>query len=171
MVCPRKGWCVGTVIRIIAAVDEELGMLPTHRGSSWNLKADKQYFKDKTTGSAILMGFNTYESDLGKKPLPDRSNLVAVRPETILEPGFEPVNNVADFLRIVTTNLWIIGGAVLFSEAIPFVQELYMTEVEGKHDFPKKFPTFSEQFELVEQGNPITENGITLRFNIYRRKG
>jgi len=53
----------------------------------WHYSADLKFFKQTTTGSAIVMGFNTWRS-IGK-PLPNRLNIVLSRSENI-----EPQPNV-----------------------------------------------------------------------------
>lgn len=157
------------MIRVIAAIDEHRGLIPTDLHSSVKLVTDKQYFASKTSGHAVLMGYQTYVGDLGQTPLPNRKNFVVVRHGTSLRPGFEAVEDVHEFLKQFDQDIWIIGGAKLFADTLTKVAELYLTELVGDFHCTKFFPEFHPQFRLKQKGNPMSEQGITFRFSIYQR--
>ena len=63
-------------IILIAALDK--GRVIGSEGSiPWNIQEDLNYFKEKTTNKAIIMGRKTFES-IGR-PLPNRLNIVMTR--------------------------------------------------------------------------------------------
>lgn len=156
------------MIRLIAAIDSQRGLADEH-GIPWDLPGDKKYFRDMTVHGEVLMGYRTYtEFD---NPLPERTNYVLVRDGTKLRQGFLPVYDILDFVGR-HPDAWIIGGAKVFNECLRLdvADELYLTELEGEFGCTKFFPSFRDKFEFKEKGNPITENGITYLFNVYRRK-
>lgn len=98
----------------------------------WSLKDDLKLFKETTMGHHIVMGRKTYES-LGR-PLPGRTNLVLSRggeinnvkcfdnPEKVI--NFAEANNEKE--------LFIIGGAQIYSLFYPYCNKIYLTLVETK---------------------------------------
>lgn len=158
------------MIRLIAAVDECLGVADEH-GIPWEGKipTDTKYFRDKTAHGVIVMGFGTYvEFD---QPLHGRTNFVVDRPGTgALRPGFEGVSDLASFLREhANAGVWIIGGAALFAATIARADELLVTQLEGDFHCTKFFPVFSDTFSMVSTHGPFLESEITFRFETWRR--
>jgi dihydrofolate reductase len=96
----------------------------------WHHPADLSRFKRLTLGSAVLMGRHTWES-LPKKPLPGRRNLVLARAPI---EGVETFSRLADALDAVDGDLWFIGGARLYAEALPFTDLLDVTWVPDRVD-------------------------------------
>jgi dihydrofolate reductase len=123
---------------IIAALDRNHvigkdGKLP------WHLPADLQRFKRLTTGHTVLMGRKTYES-LGR-PLPNRRNVVlSSRPVE----GVETYASLSEALRALedVDTVFIIGGGEIFRQALPIVDGLYLTIVDGEHEGDTFFPDY-----------------------------
>jgi dihydrofolate reductase len=158
------------VLRLIAAVDEALGVANDH-GIPWQGKIpkDAHYFREQTTNGVILMGYGTYKEF--DKPLHDRVNYVVSRPDTgELRPGFVGVPDAANFLRENESDLvWVVGGAALFAATIASADQLFLTRVDRNFHCTKFFPTFSDAFELASDDGPYVESGISFHFEIWRR--
>lgn len=158
------------MIYAVAAVDQKLG-LATEAGIPWKLPVDQAHFRRLTQGSAVLTGFRAYQEY--KSPLPDRQNFVIVHPGTELRDGFEPVEDAEAFIKKYQTSrevLWIIGGAKVYERLLSDTQTLYLTRIDHDFSCTKFFPAFEDQFELVESGQPQTENGLTFHFEVWQRK-
>jgi dihydrofolate reductase len=158
------------MIYAIVAMDDKQG-IATEAGIPWDLPTDKAYFREKTIGHPILMGYRMYAEFTN--PLPSRRNLVAVRPNTELKTGFEPIENTPSLLEayLDSTNiLWIVGGAALYTNLLPETQKLYITRVQGDFNCTKFFPDFKDQFEPTYQAPAQQENGISFRFEVWQRK-
>lgn len=105
----------------------------------WHLKADLLRFKRLTMGHTLLMGRKTFAS-IGK-PLPGRETIVLSRnPKAArdsLEPSCEPlrnthfVNSIDQAIRIarIDKTLFVVGGAEVYRQCLPYVQELHITHV------------------------------------------
>ncbi|HLB66591.1 MAG TPA: dihydrofolate reductase [Candidatus Saccharimonadales bacterium] len=50
------------------------------------------------------------------------------------------------------------------------INELYITLLEDDFHCTKFFPEYEQAFEKISQSEPITENGITFRFTVWKRK-
>lgn len=101
----------------------------------WHLSADLKRFKAITTGHAIIMGRKTFQS-LPKGALPNRTNVVLTR-----NAAFHPDNTlVFSSLDAALIHLrdeeevFIIGGADLYRQALPIADALYLTKVHATFD-------------------------------------
>jgi dihydrofolate reductase len=97
----------------------------------WHYAADMKFFREKTTGNAVVMGRKTWLS-LGK-PLKNRLNIVLSRDANI-EPQesvvvLRDVEAVLSFSKSLTTDLFVIGGAQIYQAFIPYIDRWLVTEV------------------------------------------
>ena len=98
----------------------------------WHVPGEMAYFKQVTLGHPIVMGRKTWES-LPRKPLPGRRNLVITRNPAFFAPGAEVVTSLDDALARCAdaSEVFVIGGAELFAQALPLVQRAYVTEIDA----------------------------------------
>ena len=133
------------MITIIAAVAENNAIGFEGKLLYW-LPADLKRFKALTTGHTIIMGRKTFES-LPKGALPNRRNVVLTRSKQDF-PGAETFVSLDEALASCQTeeDIYIIGGASVYAEALPLADRLCLTEV---HDTPAEadafFPTFDRK--------------------------
>ncbi len=136
-------------ISLVAALDENFaigrgGQLP------WHLPDDLRWFKHLTVGKRVLMGYNTAIS-IGRA-LPDRTNVVLTRRHDAPYPGQETVRSLPEAIGDdESIELMVIGGAMVFAEALPRARRLYLTMVATViHGADAFFPgvDFSEWTEL-----------------------
>jgi dihydrofolate reductase len=157
------------MIKFIAAIDNKLGMANDH-GIPWQgkLPTDVEYFRKKTIGSTILMGYGTYAEF--KNPKPDRRNVVASSKPEVLREGFELTKDARQFIKDSREDIWVIGGPGLFAQTLDLADELYLTRIEADFNCTKFFPEFENAFELKSRTKPQTENKITFCFEVWKRK-
>lgn len=155
------------MINFIVAIDEKRGMA-NDKGIPWQGKvpADMTQFRQKTLHHPVLMGYRTYEEF--PEPLGDRINFVVTRPGTKLRPGFEVVEDPVDYLKQAKEDVWVIGGAALFEQLLPYADELHITALDGDFNCTKFFPEYHQQFTQIYRGDDITQNGITYRFETWK---
>jgi dihydrofolate reductase len=151
----------------VAAIDEKRGLADEH-GIPWlgKIPTDVKHYHAEIDGGIILMGYGTYVEL--SKPFPGR-NLVASSQAEELRPGFELVANAREFLQNSQEDVWIFGGAGLFASTFDFATNLHLTRLNGDFHCTKFFPEFEDRFALTSQSEPITENGITFRFETWQR--
>ncbi|HCE55974.1 MAG: hypothetical protein APF83_09450 [Lutibacter sp. BRH_c52] len=107
----------------------------------WYLPADLKRFKKTTLNHAVIMGRKTYES-LGK-PLPNRTNILITRDKNYKAEGCVVVNSLKKALKIaeeVDENPFILGGAEIYKQAMPFTDKLDITFVHHQFDADVFFP-------------------------------
>ncbi len=108
----------------------------------WRLPADLKHFKTITSGHPVLMGRKTYES-IGR-PLPDRTNIILTRDTRFSAPDCIIVNSaetaISMAIEIDQDEVFIIGGAEIYSQLLPQTQRLYLTLVEHAFKGDTYFP-------------------------------
>ena len=118
----------------------------------WRLPEDMKFFKAQTTGHTVVMGRKTWES-LGR-PLPNRRNVVVSRtlaPGGGTLPGAVVVGSLNALEALPPSgDIWIIGGAEIYTLAMPRCSELYLTQVKGQFDGDTFFPPYEQLFDPVE---------------------
>ena len=153
----------------------------------WKLKDDTQYFRDVTMGHPMVMGFRTFLSL--PLMLDGRPHYVVTHEPAMLEASLEgmrfygeerppviPVTNLDEFIeahRDEETEYFVIGGAMIYQQLLPFCDKLYITEI--KQEFPEAdtyFPEFDRsQFtrEVIGEGRD-RRHDLDYSFVVYTRK-
>jgi dihydrofolate reductase len=145
----------------------------------WRLKADLARFTLITTGHPVIMGRKTFESILtrNKRPLPKRPNIIITRMRDFRAGGDSHVTHSLDEAlskaRLYRDPMaFVIGGAEIFSLALPRADRIFLTivetECEGDVFFPK-YDLSSWSVERSETLNPDHENEFAQTFTVYRR--
>jgi len=97
----------------------------------WHHSADLKFFKETTTGNAIVMGANTYRS-IGK-PLPNRLNIVLSRNSSVDRVPeimrLSDKDEVLDLAQYLTRDIYIIGGAEVFKSFADDIEKWFVTDV------------------------------------------
>jgi dihydrofolate reductase len=114
----------------IAAVDRQ-GAIGKGGKLPWHYSSDMKFFRETTTGHAVLMGRKTWLT-IGK-PLKNRLNIVLSRDSNI-EPQeslivLSDIESVLSFNTSLTTDLFVIGGAQIYQAFLPHIQKWIITEV------------------------------------------
>ena len=131
------------MISIIAAVARNRAIGYENKLIYW-LPNDLKRFKALTTGHTIIMGRNTFLS-LPKGALPNRRNIVLTRSQKAF-PGCEVFASLEDALAHCANDedIYIIGGASVYRQALPLADRLCLTEI---NDTPEKADTFFPPYD------------------------
>jgi dihydrofolate reductase len=139
-------------ISIIAAIGQnnELGK---QNELIWRIKEDLKRVKELTMGHPIIMGRKTFDS-IGH-PLPGRTNIVVTRSNLNIEGClvFDSLEKALEAARAIDSEeIFIFGGASIYTEALPFTDRLYLTHIK-KTDAEADvfFPDFSAFTTVVEE--------------------
>ena len=123
---------------ILVAVSPE-GVIGKDNSIPWHYSEDLKRFKSLTLDKTVIMGRRTWES-LPVKPLPERRNIVITRSSL---DGVECFQSIDDALRTCKGDVWFIGGAMIYQEALGKADIIDMTLVpdnisgEGCIEFPE----------------------------------
>ena len=128
------------------------GVIGKGNGLPWNLPEDLKFFKQTTSGHAVLMGLNTWYS-LPFKPLKNRKNFILCPEDTTVilpdkcyeNTSVELVHDIDKFLqRTDIEDVFIMGGASVYKLFIDKVDELYLTMISEEVEGDVYFPEFDE---------------------------
>jgi dihydrofolate reductase len=139
------------LISLIAAVAKN-GVIGKDNKLPWHLPADLRFFKKTTLGHPIIMGRKSFES-IGKA-LPGRTNIVLTRNANFAESeNLKVAYSLKEAFEIAretgTDECFVIGGAEIYKEALPFCQKLYITMVHGIFEGNVFMPEFEKDFRKI----------------------
>ena len=123
------------------------------------------------------MGENTLLSFPGQKPLKKRTNIVLSKDKDHNYEGVVNVHTFEDFLCKIKEfsqkdTVYIIGGASIYSQTLPYVDEVLLTKVNADGKAEVFFPNLDEkpEFECVEESETILDGEIEIKFTRYVNK-
>src|SRR5512135_3741550 len=98
----------------------------------WRCPDDLKHFKALTMGHHMIMGRKTFDS-IGK-PLPGRTTVVVTRTPGLKIEGCVVVNPLREAIAACAgdAEIFVIGGAELYIQALPLPDTLYLTEIQQK---------------------------------------
>lgn len=142
------------MISIIVAMDDNqlIGKKESSNGMPWNNSEDLKHFKATTINKTILMGYTTYMA-IGR-PLPNRKTIVVTK-SGMDDERVEVRNDLIEVIQEYkdkNEDLYITGGASIYKQALPYVDELIISRIPGKHTGETYFPSFEEyDFHLEKE--------------------
>lgn len=152
----------------------ENGVIGRDNKLIWHLPADLKHFKQLTQGHPVVMGRRTYES-IGR-PLPNRTNIVVTRQADWQAAGCEVAHSVPEALeraRQLDEDIFVIGGAEIYRQALPAADVVYLTEVHHTFEGDVTFPELSRtewREESRERHEADDKHAYAFSFVTHRRR-
>lgn len=119
------------------------GAIGLNGGMPWHLPQDLKHFTELTVSHPVIMGRRTWESLSAKyRPLPNRDNIVITHDLRYAAPGATVVGDLDAALDLARqeaipddgmdrSEIWVIGGAQLFQEALSLADKAYVTQIRA----------------------------------------
>ena len=143
-------------------------------GLLFNLPLDMKFFRETTKGHVVAMGENTLLSFPGSKPLKNRTHIVLSADPTHNYEGVINVHSFEEFLNTISEysskeDVYIIGGASIYNQTLPYVDEVLLTKVNADGGAEVFFTNLDEldNFECVEESDVVMDGELPLRFCTY----
>ncbi len=142
------------MVSIIVAIAQN-GTIGDKNALLWHIKEDMRFFRTTTSGHPVIMGRKTFES-LGSKPLPKRTNIVITRQECSFE-GALTAHSLEEAIAMAKAEcgeeeIFVMGGAQIYTEALKVVDRLYITRVERDYEGDTAFPEMDySEWKLVSE--------------------
>lgn len=139
---------------IIAAVGRNRALGKDNR-LLWNIPEDLKRFKTLTLGHPCIMGRKTFESIVAMlgKPLPDRTNIVLVKPEedasALAGANVVIAHSIPEALQkahSLDNDAFVIGGAQIYTQALRYADRLYLTLIDDDKEGDAFFPEYESLF-------------------------
>lgn len=146
------------MVSIIAAMGKNRAIGKNNR-LLWHIPEDLKRFKRLTQGHPVIMGRKTFESILASlgKPLPGRTNIVVTHNAAWNYPGVISAPSIEEALARATElnsgEIFIIGGAQIYEQALPFADKLYLTLIDDEKDGDSFFPPYENNFKIIHEEN------------------
>ena len=142
----------------------------------WQIPGEQKQFKELTTGNIVIMGRKSYE-EIGH-PLPNRKTIVISSTKKFEGQDLTTAASVREALDLAAKgfarpdqNIYIAGGYRVYKEALPFVEVMYITEIDlSIKDGDTFFPDFDEN-DFVMTSEKKEGDEIKFTRTVYRRKG
>jgi dihydrofolate reductase len=140
----------------------------------WHLSDDLKIFKRITLERHVIMGRKCFES-IGN-PLPKRVNVILSRNPYFLVNNAFVMDNLEDALGFAEEQgeqeAMIIGGAEIYELSLPYLDNLYITEVQAEIEGDAFFPEINYeewQLESLKKYNKNEANDYDFEFKIFRK--
>lgn len=171
-------------ISLIAAVAQN-GVIGSQNDMPWHLPDDFAFFKRKTSHHPVIMGRKTLVA-LGK-PLANRTNIVITRNRDFRADGVLIVHTLEDAIteakkanqlahqapeHRLSNEIFVIGGAEIYTMALPLATTLYLTEIHQAYNGDAYFPRFDKQVwqEVSRRPHPADgRHAVAFDFVEYER--
>lgn len=138
----------------------------------WRLPEDLKYFKALTLGHHILMGRKTWES-IGR-PLPGRTTVIITRSNYQAPEGVKIAGSLKEAIDVCGEDeeIFFVGGAELYAQALPLADRLYLTEIQAEVEGDAWFPEYDRsQWQEVSRDRRHDEaSGFDYHFVVYDRR-
>lgn len=159
-------------MKAIVAVDKKWG-IGKNNDLLFSLPEDMKFFREKTAGKTVCMGYNTLLSFPGSKPLKNRTNIVlapqgVVRDDCIIVYTLDELSK--ELANYSDDDVFVVGGAMFYRTMVPYCSEVYVTKVDADGEATVFYPNLDEidGFSEVYSSDPIETNGYTIRFTTYK---
>jgi dihydrofolate reductase len=157
-------------ISMIAAIgkNNELGK---NNGLIWRLPNDLKFFKETTTGKTIVMGRNTFVSL--PKMLPNRKHIVISNTGETFNEEVTVCDNMEKAFEEIKKydEVFIIGGASIYTQFLPYTNKLYLTEINAEDNTADVyFPKFDKEEWQKTILAVNSDDNITYEHVLYERK-
>lgn len=156
------------------------GVIGKDNAMPWHLPEDLAHFKRQTQGCPVIMGRATWESLPARfRPLPGRLNLVLTRDparaSALQAEGATPVAGLdaaLDTCRGLSptpAEVWIMGGAQVYAQALPLAQRALVTEIALAFDGDAYAPTLDASWTTTAREAHRSAQGLDFAFVTYER--
>ena len=156
------------MISMIASVGKNME-LGKNNNLIWHFKEDMKFFKETTMGHKVIMGRKTYESLPGN--LPGRE-MVVISTKTVDGDVtvLNDINSIVDKYKNSQEEIFIIGGASIYKEFLPYASKIYLTEICAEDLAADTFfPSFNKDDWNKVIISENVENNIQFKMCLYQK--
>ncbi|WP_456068012.1 dihydrofolate reductase [Eshraghiella crossota] len=153
-----KNWAIGYKNELLVRIPE-----------------DQKWFRETTTGKAVIMGRKTLESFPNKRPLKNRTNIVITKDMNYKVDGAIVVHSIEEAVEaakdFADEDIYVIGGASIYKQMLPLCDVAHITKIDYAYDADSYFPNLEEEgFVITESSDERTYFDLIYEFVKYERK-
>jgi dihydrofolate reductase len=137
----------------------------------WHLPEDLAHFKQVTLGCPVIMGRKTWDSLPPRfRPLPGRTNIVVTRQADWQSAGATRSGSLEEAIELCAgaPEVWVIGGAQIYAQALPLANTAEVTEIEADFEGDAFAPTFDALWKETARERHLSAKGVGYSFVSYQ---
>jgi len=138
----------------------------------WHLPEDLAHFRTLTQGHPVIMGRKTWDSLPDRfRPLPGRRNIVLTRQGRWQADGAEKADSLPEALHLCAdqAEVWVIGGAQIYAQALPVAHRVEVTEIGQNFEGDAYAPDLGPAWHEASRHSAVSAGGLSYSFVSYRR--
>ena len=138
-------------LKLVACVDKNLG-IGRNGKLLFRIPEDLKNFRRLTLNHTIIYGRRTLETFPNQQPLDGRRNIILSRTLESFS-GAEVINGIEELFDTLNAEEenFVIGGAEVFDELIPYATEIFLTVVNADGQADKFFPDVDDFTQVAAQ--------------------
>jgi len=149
------------------------GVIGKDGSMPWHLPQDLAHFKSVTLGFPVIMGRKTWDSLPARfRPLPGRINVVVTRQLDWHAQGAVVAHSLSEAIAHCDghAQAWVMGGAEIYAQALPFAERIEVTEIEADFEGDAYAPVLSQKWHPVARQAHQASDGLKFSFVTYQRR-
>ena len=149
------------------------GVIGRNNALPWHLPEDLAHFKRLTLGSPVIMGRKTWDSLPPRfRPLPGRRNVVVTRQPDWQAEGAFRAHSLPEALQQCEDQpeVWAIGGAELYVQALPLAASAHVTEIDTPFEGDAYAPELDASWVETARLPQVSSNGLHFSFVTYQKQ-
>lgn len=163
-------------LTIIVARDRN-GVIGCNGELPWRLPSDLRFFRDTTTGHAVIMGRKTFESlPASFRPLPGRHNVILTRNSDYSVEGATVCHSLGEAIRAgfeQADEVFVVGGGETYVQALEFTTTVLETVVDTEtQNGDAVFPELGSEWSQESSSGWQQDGGDEFRheLRVWRRR-
>ena len=139
----------------------------------WHLPEDLAHFKRQTLGAPVIMGRLTWDSLPPRfRPLPGRINVVVTRQDDWQAEGAQVAHSLEQALALCGDGevAWVMGGAQIYTQALPLARRVLVTEIDADFDGDAHMPALGPEWQETAREAHASADGLGYAFVTYERR-
>ena len=137
-------------MNLIAAVDNNWA-IGFQNSLLVRIPEDQKWFRETTTGKAVIMGRKTLESFPNKAPLKNRTNIVITKDVNYKVEGAIVVHSVEEAIEaakdFADEDIFVIGGESIYRQMLPYCNVAHITKIDYAYQADAYFPNLDKESE------------------------
>ncbi|MCR5399115.1 MAG: dihydrofolate reductase [Lachnospiraceae bacterium] len=139
------------------------------------IPADQKMFKAETLGGVVVLGRKTMDTFPGRRPLPERTNIIlstqkdyAVKDAVVVH----SVEQLVDELKSYPSEkIYIIGGDSVYKQMLPYCDTVHVTKIDREYEADAYFPNLDDDpdWEITATSEEQVYFDTTYTFIKYER--
>lgn len=134
-------------MNLIAAVDKNWA-IGYNNELLVRIPEDQKWFRETTTGKAVIMGRKTLESFPNSRPLKNRTNIVITKDMNYKVEGAIVVHSVEEAIEAAgdfsDDDIYVIGGESIYTQMLPMCKVAHITKIDYEYRADAYFPNLDE---------------------------